>query len=480
MFWNRNIIKNDTTKSTIQPSIVEAINSVPSKNSAKQLMDIVSKEKASSILEIGCGTGIYTKLLLLQFPEADITSIDHSKDMINVASKKPGCEKIKFLIRSAQDMDSGRTFDLITSNSVFQWIENFDLLFKKYSTMLSENGLLCFSIYGPKTFNELESSLRLSFGGTNWLSSSRFLDKILIRDYLLKYFSNIKICETNFIVHFNSLMSLCRNIKLSGTRGYGLGNELFLGKENMKKLIDLGHVIYFKPKPDEYKGMMWSLANGIFYADALGQFARYGISVANQYAFQEISFGMIRGWDKRAGWEGNRWDQQTIRPKALAFQMITNHFGDHLVESALTGVPSYYKEADWWPDSYAGQVPYVVSYASISSKEPYLSIVLINKHKYKNFKINIDVHNAQFDGVGEAMILTGPSLSSQNDGAPGTVTVDQYELKGVGPKFSYTIPARSVNLLKIPIKNPAIPIPKISARMKVLVSIFSIGVSELA
>lgn len=202
-----------------------------------------------------------------------------------------------------------------------------------------------------------------------------------------------------------------------------------------------------------YRGMMWSLANAIFYADALGQFARHGVSVANQYAFQEVMFGLIRGWDRQAGWGGSRWDGETVRPKALALKLFSKHFGDVLVESALTGSPSYYKEADWRADSYAGEVPYVESYVSRSSGDGdrAVIIVLINKHAQEDFQTNITIKGAGTVGSeGEVWILDGPDLQAQNDGSPGAVAVTKYDLSGAQKKFSYTVPRHSVSLLKIP------------------------------
>ncbi len=200
----------------------------------------------------------------------------------------------------------------------------------------------------------------------------------------------------------------------------------------------------------EHKGVLWSLANAIFHADALGEFAKYGITVANQYAFQEVMFGFIRGWDVQAGWGGSPWDGESIRPKALAFKLLARYFGDVLIESTLTGSPSYYKKADWWADSFTGEVPYVSGYASKSSSEDMISIVLTNKHAEKDFPMNISIDGAVLREQGEVWILSGPDLNAQNDGDPGSVAVKKYDLSDVGNKFNYLVPRHSVNLLRIP------------------------------
>jgi alpha-L-arabinofuranosidase len=204
----------------------------------------------------------------------------------------------------------------------------------------------------------------------------------------------------------------------------------------------------------QYKGRMWSLANAIFYANALGEFAKHGVTVANQFTYQEIMFGFIRGWDVDAGWGGSHWDGETIRPKGLAFKLLARYFGDTLVESTLKGSPNYHKEADWRPDSFTGEVPYVESFVSRSSKDETLSILLTNKHEETDFTVFMTINStAELAPTGEVWILNGPELRAQNDGSPGEVDIQKYHLSGIQNKFSYTVPAHSVNLLKIPFRN---------------------------
>ncbi len=198
-----------------------------------------------------------------------------------------------------------------------------------------------------------------------------------------------------------------------------------------------------------YKGMMWSLANGIAYADTLGQFARNGISVANQYNFQSVMFGLIRGWDKEAGWGGSRWDGVTIRPKGLALKMFARYFGDILLDTQIEGSPWYEKRQDWRADSYTGKIPYVSAYVSKFEEEDKLAIVLINKHAEKNFKVEMLFEDIQPDSEGRVWVLNGPSLESQNDGSPRTVTLKDFAIRGFGETSTYTAPAHSVSLIQI-------------------------------
>ncbi|HSV43222.1 MAG TPA: hypothetical protein VLJ10_01580, partial [Candidatus Bathyarchaeia archaeon] len=196
--------------------------------------------------------------------------------------------------------------------------------------------------------------------------------------------------------------------------------------------------------------LQWSLANALFYADTFGQFAENGVTVATHYRFQECPFGLIRGWDQAEGWGGQRWDGETIRPKAFALQMFSKFFGNLLIEKKVEGGLSYIKEKDWWQDSYAGPVPYVSVYTSKNSSDGTVRIALINKHPDAEVPVDIVID----DGTGAdrkciARILTGPDLLASNDGAPGTVKIQQSEPFIVNSSFPFPVPARSVVMLEV-------------------------------
>lgn len=195
----------------------------------------------------------------------------------------------------------------------------------------------------------------------------------------------------------------------------------------------------------------WSLANAIFYADCLGQFAKNKVQVATHYLLQDINFGLLRGWDRRAGWGGQRWDQETVRPKAFAIKLFSKYFGDILIESTVENAPAYIKEPDSWPDSYTGYVPYVACYASVFSNKDKLAIVLINKHQSKDFKVRLLVQDVKLKPNGKLVMFSGQDLMAENDANPLNVRWKEYSIENVKNDTRYTIPARSVNLLEFEI-----------------------------
>jgi ubiquinone/menaquinone biosynthesis C-methylase UbiE len=56
------------------------------------------------ILDLCCGTGLSTEALVQCYPEAEITALDQSAGMLDVARKKPALSKVGFVHADAMDL----------------------------------------------------------------------------------------------------------------------------------------------------------------------------------------------------------------------------------------------------------------------------------------------------------------------------------------------------------------------------------------
>lgn len=195
---------------------------------ALELLGQVKGKKPSRILEIGCGTGNYTLLLRRQYRDASLRAVDVSEKMIEVAREKLKDEKVDFsVVGYGQKYEPGQVFDLITSNACFQWFEDLESALLEYKNMLNENGMITFSVFGPLTFRELNSSLKKISGGIS-VEAKRFKTALQIKKILLRNFKKINIKEKIYVEHYPDLASLLRKIKYTGIRGSGLkGKKAF-------------------------------------------------------------------------------------------------------------------------------------------------------------------------------------------------------------------------------------------------------------
>jgi hypothetical protein len=97
--------------------------------------------------------------------------------------------------------------------------------------MLTSNGIILFSIFGPKTFNELSRSLQILYELDVPISSDFFLSEDEITNLLEKYFSQTDIQQQTIKKTYKSLQQLLNTIKYTGTRGLGLNGKVLTRKQ---------------------------------------------------------------------------------------------------------------------------------------------------------------------------------------------------------------------------------------------------------
>ncbi len=194
---------------------------------ASMLIKEVSTSGFLSILDIGCGTGNYTKLLSDKFPKAKIKAVDISTEMVKVAKEKLGEKEVEFIVADAESLNLEEEFDLISSNASFQWFQDLKSDLTRYKEVLSEKGTILFSTFGPKTFSQLHSCLEEFLGKPLSISASNFLNKEEIEKILKGIFSEVEVKEEIYNENYSSLLDLLENLRCTGTRGDGLRGEIF-------------------------------------------------------------------------------------------------------------------------------------------------------------------------------------------------------------------------------------------------------------
>ncbi len=121
-------------------------------------LDSKSKSDALAILDVGCGTGYLTKLILDYLPNAQITAIDIAPGMIEYAQDRFKESNVEFLCLDIEEAELSKKYDLIISNAAFQWFNNLGGTMEKLVQGLKNDGVLAFSTFGHMTFNELHSA----------------------------------------------------------------------------------------------------------------------------------------------------------------------------------------------------------------------------------------------------------------------------------------------------------------------------------
>lgn len=110
----------------------------------RDLLARIPTAKVAVAADIGCGPGNSTERLLTRYPNAVITAIDSSPDMIEASRKRlPG---IRFEIDDIAAWRSPGPFDVILANATLQWIPDHETLLPKLIAKLAPGGSLAVQI----------------------------------------------------------------------------------------------------------------------------------------------------------------------------------------------------------------------------------------------------------------------------------------------------------------------------------------------
>ena len=202
---------------------------------AVMLLDDIDGLRPKKIMEFGCGTGNYTVLLREKFPDSSIKALDFSGRMVEIAEKKLAGRGVDFFVADAETAALEEKFDLITSNACVQWFADPGTAMASCKNMLGDTGAVVFSVFGPRTFCELNESLDNILEGAG-ISAGSFLPKAKIEKVLADNFRCSSVKEIEYKEPFSSLSELLNKIKYTGTRGLGLDRKGLLSAGKLKKL----------------------------------------------------------------------------------------------------------------------------------------------------------------------------------------------------------------------------------------------------
>jgi malonyl-CoA O-methyltransferase len=184
-----------------------------------------NRGRAFKILEPGCGTGLYTRMLLDAFRDATVLGVDISEAMVRVAKRRIDDPRVRFAVADAEEIATGR-YDLVTSNATFQWFLCLPRTLSRMAPLLPGGGVLTFSFFGRETYAELDAAMRASArrrgnGDGARVAAAGFHSREEIADALSAAFPRWDVAERRYLQEYPSLADLLRSIRYTGTRGGG-------------------------------------------------------------------------------------------------------------------------------------------------------------------------------------------------------------------------------------------------------------------
>lgn len=188
------------------------------------------------VLEIGCGTGLLTDIMCKEIHYKEL----HLNDINNFL-------KItvphKFISGDIEHVDLIDRYDLIISNAVFQWVDNFERLIDKLYSSLMDGGTLAFTTFGPLNLIEIRDITKI---GLKYYSYDYY--KHILSNKFKIVFSDEKV----YNIVFPSPLDILKHIKYTGVNGV---KKVHWSKKDMKEFCEgyekfknqMGYVLTYNP-----------------------------------------------------------------------------------------------------------------------------------------------------------------------------------------------------------------------------------------
>jgi len=113
-----------------------------------ELIERIPPIEVARAVDLGCGTGNSTAAIAKRFPDADLTGVDNSQEML--AKARQNLPKANWIEADIAAWLPDEAFDLILSNAALHWVPGHDELFERILSTLAEGGAL--GVQMPRNF----------------------------------------------------------------------------------------------------------------------------------------------------------------------------------------------------------------------------------------------------------------------------------------------------------------------------------------
>ena len=113
-----------------------------------ELMGRIGATDPRYVVDLGCGPGNLTELLLAKWPDAGIRGVDSSAEMIERAQALAVPGRLEFEIGDIRDWAPDRPVDVLISNAALHWVGDHQALIPRLAQHVAPNGWLAFQVPG--------------------------------------------------------------------------------------------------------------------------------------------------------------------------------------------------------------------------------------------------------------------------------------------------------------------------------------------
>jgi len=95
----------------------------------------------ATLIDVGCGTGRVTEVLLALVPQGRVLAVDASADMVEFARARLG-DRAEVWCQDVLDLDLDTPVDVVVSTATLHWVTDHDRLWARLAQALAPGGVL--------------------------------------------------------------------------------------------------------------------------------------------------------------------------------------------------------------------------------------------------------------------------------------------------------------------------------------------------
>lgn len=177
---------------------------------------------STKVMDLGAGTGFFTRQLASRYPEADTLGVDIAEGMLRYARQQEAGGSVHWLCGDAEQLPlADASLDLVFSSLAIQWCENLVQLMGELKRVLAPGGRLLLTTLGPNTLHELKSAWQQV---DRYVHVNQFQAQDSVR--LAAVAAGLKInhfAVEQRVLHFDRLTELARDLKALGAHNINAG-----------------------------------------------------------------------------------------------------------------------------------------------------------------------------------------------------------------------------------------------------------------
>ncbi|MDY6947633.1 MAG: trans-aconitate 2-methyltransferase [Pseudomonadota bacterium] len=117
---------------------------------SRDLVAAIPRDSAQVAVDLGCGPGNSTQVLLARYPMASVSGVDSSAEMIAAARKR--LPHLNFEVADIADWKAERGMDVIFANASLHWLPDHSALYPRLVSQLAPGG--CLAVQTPDNLSE--------------------------------------------------------------------------------------------------------------------------------------------------------------------------------------------------------------------------------------------------------------------------------------------------------------------------------------